>query len=109
MRNHLGIGFGGELVSRLKATTEFPVILNDAVVDYGDLMFAVEMRVSVGTSNPTMSCPADMPNTYFTRQPIRVVFFYQFSQLAHLFLKPDGAISDGSYASRIIAAILLFP
>ena len=59
MRDNFGIGgrlehvaFGGELAPELK------VIFDDAVVDHGDFIFAVGVRVAVLVGRPSVRRPS---------------------------------------------------
>ena len=64
MRNHLGIGFGAESVAAFcQPLFQLFPILDDPVVNHGNLAGTVQMGVGVGVGHTAVGRPAGVPQT----------------------------------------------
>ena len=72
MREHFGVGAGLELVPGLEqALLELIVVLDDAVVNDGDLAGLVEVRMGVFVGRRAVGGPARVGDADLRRRPVR--------------------------------------
>ena len=91
--NDLRVGLGGEAVAGLQQLLlEIQVVLDDAVVDYGDFPHLVGMGVGLG--GPPVSGPAGVADAHRARQGL---FLQDFFQLPELSQTPANGQAVGPY------------
>ena len=90
MRHHLGIRVRLKCVPLAnKARLEFPVILNNPVVDNGDAPFAVRVRVRVVVRRSAMCGPPRMRDDSPARCPQTVQVSFKVREFAFFFADGD--------------------
>ena len=105
MRDHLRIRIGGERGAfSLKFGLQLPEILDDAVVDHGDVIGHV--RMGIGFAGPAMRRPARMTDPGVSRQRLGGEQRFEIAQLSFSPAPLDPSITDCGNTRRIVAAIL---
>ena len=104
MRHHLGIGIGGEfLAERTEFLAQFLEILDDAVVDDGDLVGRMRVRVVLG--RPPMGRPARMADADRAGERLLLQDGAEIAELSFRAAAVDPAILQRRDAGGIVAAI----
>ena len=103
----LGIGLAREAVSGGgQRRLAFREVLEDPVVDHGDLPGAVGVRVRVGFRGPSVGRPPRVSDARGARGRRTLQAGEQPRKLAGAALDGDGAVGERRDPSRIVAAIL---
>ena len=104
VRDDLGIGVGAKLPPlRLQRGPQFPVVLDDAVVDHRDA--AGGMGVGVGLAGLAMGGPAGVTDANRAGDRAPGDQTLQLAELALGAAKLDGAVGERRQAGRIVAAV----
>ncbi len=105
MDNGFGVGVGLEVMALgLESSPQFAEILDDAVVDHGNLRGHVRMRIALGrtaVSRPARVADAGAPGERLDEQPLLEIAQFAFGAAAF-----KRASFDGRHPGRIIAAVL---
>src|ERR1700761_7106394 len=108
---HLGVGVAGKLdTGRLELVAQRRVVLDDAVVDDGDLARRVAVWMSVAVGGTSMRGPARVPQAGAAGQGRGVCLVERALQVG----QPAGAPTDRQlpvsvdqrYARRVVASVL---
>src|SRR5918993_732606 len=104
MRNHLGVGIGGELIARrLKLRANRRVVLDDAVVHHRDA--AADMRMGIALGGHAVRRPARVADA---DHALELLLVGQLLELRHAPARAqafEAAIDDGD-ACGVVAAVL---
>ncbi len=102
-----GVGFGPEFVPILdQFGLQFEVVLDDAVVDDGDLLVPVEMGVGVGVGRPAVGGPPRVADGEPALVGPLTHEFAEFAELARPLQDVDARPVQVGDARAVIAAIL---
>ena len=104
MGDHLGVGLRGKDVAvGDQFVAQLGEILDDAVVDHGDAVG--KMRMRVGLVGNAMRCPARVADADGAVERLGLQPLLEIDQLAFGAAAAEHAVLDGRDAGRIIAAI----
>ena len=108
VRDDLGVGVGDEGVAiRLKATAQFGVVVDDAIVDDGEPSLLVEVWVRVADSGCAMGGPAGMGDAGRAVKPLLLgAGRLQIGDLPQRLDRPQLMVRAQGQPCRIVAAIL---
>ncbi len=107
---HLGIGFGFELVAPVqKRLAESPGILDDPVVNHGNAPALVQVGMSVRSGGRAVSGPPGVAHSQGTRSRVALYVLHQDRKLAGGLLDLDAATVDNRHAGRVVTPVLHAP
>jgi hypothetical protein len=110
VHSNLGVGVAAELLAGgLELTAQRGVVLDDAVVDDGDLAVGIAVRMGIAVGGPAVGGPAGVTETGLTGQDVGIRALEDLTEVGQaarlaVHAHPAAAVQQRD-AGRVIAAI----
>src|SRR5712692_8225592 len=104
--DHLGVGFGCELMSFFrKLALQCEIILDDAVVGNDDPSVTITMRMGIFFGWAAVRRPTCVPQTELAANGLLLKEFFEILQLSRTAANVKFLILNDRYAGRVVAAV----